>query len=101
VCEISICSQVQVYEKVTDVQILGGEHTMMKGEQVAQIAVVCWCICRKARKAGEWIMKGGLTCSQCMEVCFKEFESRYMEYRCEVVKPPEEEEEYDYDGWGE
>jgi hypothetical protein len=34
-----------------------------------------------------------------MEVCFKEFESRYMEYRCEVVKPPEEFE--DFDIWGE
>ena len=43
-------------------------------------------------------MKSGLTCNQCMEVCFKDFESRYMEYRCEKVKPPEEEEyEYDYE----
>ena len=73
---------------------------MMKGEQVAQIAVMCWCICRKTRKAGEWIMKHGLTCEECMKVCFKEFESRYMEYRCEEVRPLDVE-EYDFDVWGE
>jgi hypothetical protein len=60
-----------------------------------QVMVVCWCICRKTR-AGEWIMKHGLRCNECIELCFKEFKARNMEYRCEEVKPyepPEVEEE--------
>jgi hypothetical protein len=62
-----------------------------------QTLAVCWCICHKVKGEG-FIMKHGLTCNQCMEICFKKFESKYMEYRCEKVKPPEAEEyEYDYE----
>jgi len=43
-------------------------------------------------------MKHGLTCRDCLELCFKEVKARYMEYRCEEVKPfepPEVEEEFE------
>jgi hypothetical protein len=36
-----------------------------------------------------------------MKTCFKEYEARYMEYRCERIKPPEEEHDYfeDFEVW--
>jgi hypothetical protein len=64
------------------------------------LAVVCWCICRKTRKAGEWIMKHGLTCKECMNTCFKEYGARYMEYRCEEARFDEEEHDY-FEDFGE
>jgi hypothetical protein len=71
----------------------------MKGEQVTQVAAVCWCVCHKV-KGGGFIMKHGLTCNQCMEVCFREYQARYMEYRCEEARLEEEEHDY-YEDFGE
>ena len=74
---------------------------MISKVESEQVMAVCWCICRKTRKAGEWIMKSGLTCSQCLEVCFKEYQARYMEYRCEETRLVEEEHDYfeDFEVW--
>jgi hypothetical protein len=76
---------------------------MISQVESKQVMATCWCICHKV-KGGGFIMKHGLTCNQCIEMCLKDFGSRYVEYRCERVKPPEEEHDYFEDFgevWGE
>ena len=41
VYKIGVCQTIQATQQAYDEQVQRGEHTMMKGEQVAQIAVTC------------------------------------------------------------
>jgi hypothetical protein len=54
--------------------------------------ITCACVCRSTKK-GEFFVRYGIECLECIEYCFKELEAKEAEFKCIKIKEAYEVEE--------